>query len=164
MNTSSRLYKGKDPLSPFAQVWRPISISLLMLLGTACSINPYDPAQKPHVTVTQAGTERTVTIHWQPAGAQLVRVFRGSVAGDGYGESLMWSIAATTENSIQSGVVYGSAPATGTTDVPAKPLVAGEEYTAQVIRRDPRGSGDGFTNTANRYVGTATFTVLSGPP
>jgi hypothetical protein len=58
-----------------------------------------------------------------------------------------------------SGVPYGVSPAGGTTDFAARPLVAGETYTAQVTRQDPKGSGDGFTNTANRYVGTATFTI-----
>jgi hypothetical protein len=36
--------------------------------------------------------------------------------------------------------------------------VPGEVYPAQVTRQDPKGSGDGFTNTRNRYVGTVTFT------
>jgi len=147
-----------------AMALRAASLTLLLLHGAACSINPYDPAQQPRVTVAQAAADQAVTIHWQPEGAQLVLVYRGPVAGDGYGESLMWSIAATADNGLQSGMAYGSSPATGTTDVPAQPLVAGETYTAQVIRRDPRGSGEGFTNTANRYVGTATFTVASGAP
>jgi hypothetical protein len=151
-------------MSGLAMALRAASLMLLMLHGAACSINPHDPAQQPRVTVVQAAADPAVTVHWQPEGAQLVRVYRGPVAGDGYGDSLMWSIAATDANGLQSGVAYGASPAAGTTDVPAKPLVAGETYTAQVIRRDPRGAGEGFTNTSNRYVGTATFTVASGAP
>ncbi len=134
---------------------------LLALLAAACDRNPYDPAQQPRVTVTvRAGVP---VIEWQPSGAQLVRVYQGATAGDGYGERLMWSIAATTRNSLASGVAYGAAPAGGTTDVAARPLLAGETYTVQVTRQDPRGTGDGFTNTGNRYVGTTTFVAVSGP-
>lgn len=136
-----------------------LAIPLLVVSATACDTNPYDPAQQPRVTVSRPAGGSTVVIEWQPAGAQLVRVYRGSVAGDGYDDRLMWSIAASARNGLTSGVPYGASPSGGTTDVAAKPLVAGETYTAQVTRHDPRGSGDGFTNTANRYVGTATFTV-----
>lgn len=140
---------------------RQAAIPVLVVLGAACDVNPYDPAQQPRVTVTQVAPGPAVTIEWQPAGAQLVRVYRGSAAGDGYGDSLVWSIAAVTKNSLPSRVTYGATPTGGTADVAAKPLVAGETYTAQVTRHDPKGSGDGFTNTANRYVGTATFTVTT---
>jgi len=132
----------------------------LLIAAAACDINPYDPAQRPRVTVTQVAGGSPV-IGWEPAGAQLVRVYRGPVAGDGYGDRLVWSIAANARNGLVSGVAYGAAPSGGTTDVEARPLVAGEIYTAQVTRHDPKASGDGFTNTANRYVGTATFTVTT---
>ena len=45
--------------------------------------------------------------------------------------------------------------------MPPTQLVGGQVYTAQVTRLDPKGTGDGFTNTGNRYVGTATFTAPS---
>jgi hypothetical protein len=130
----------------------------LGILATACDSNPYDPAQVPRVTITRLDGSGTIGIEWQPAGAQLVRVYRGSAAGDGYTDQLMWSVAATSQNSLRSGIAYGVSPTGGTTDVSAKSLVPGEVYTAQVTRQDPKGSGDGFTNTKNRYVGTATFT------
>lgn len=130
-----------------------------LLVTLACDSNPFDAAQQPSVKVTAASAS-AVVIQWQPAGAQLVRVYRGSTAGDGYGENLMWSIAASSKNGIASSVQYGALPSGATTDVAAKPLVAGETYTAQVTRSDPKGSGDGFTNTSNRYVGTATFTAV----
>ena len=135
--------------------------ALALVAATACDRNPYDPAQQPRVTVAyRAGVP---VIEWQPSGAQLVRVYRGATAGDGYGDRLVWSIAATTGNSLVSGVAYGAAPSGGTTDVAARPLLAGETYTAQVTRQDPRGTGDGFTNTGNRYVGTTTFVAVNGP-
>lgn len=143
--------------------WRSVALPLfgVFALASACTANPYDPSQKPVVAANTTSTAPHLTITWQPAGAQLVRVYRGSVAGDGYGESLMWSIAANSSNSLASGVLYGHAsPSGGTTDVAAKPLVPGERYTIEVTRRDPKGSGDGFTNTRNRYVGTATFTYV----
>ena len=132
-------------------------LTALALLASACDVNPHDPAQEPRVTVTRLDAGGAIAIEWHPAGAQLVRVYRGSAAGDGYTDQLMWSVAATSRNGLVSGIRYGATPAGGTTDVPAKPLVPGELYTAQVIRQDPKGSGDGFTNTSNRYVGTATF-------
>lgn len=119
----------------------------------ACSVNSRDESQVPQVSVTvnPAG----VRIMWQPEGAQLVRVYLGTRAGDGYGDSLMWSVGANSRNSLRSGLVYGETPAGGTTDVPAKRLVPSTTYTIEVTRADPKGSGDGFTNTSNRYVGTA---------
>ena len=127
----------------------------LVVLAAACDSNPYDDSQRPRVSVVAAPTP---AISWQPDGAQLVRVYRGTVAGDGYGPDLWWSIAATSRNSLVSGVTYGSAsPAGGTVEVAAKPLVPGQSYTVEVTRADPKGKGEGFTNTSNRYVGTATF-------
>ncbi len=134
---------------------------MVSLVVVACDRNPYDAAQRPRVTIGSATAP--VVISWQPAGAQLVRVYRGSAAGDGYTTSLMWSITASSMNSLLSGVSYGAvAPGGGTTDVAARPLVTGERYTVQVTRQDPKGSGDGFTNTRNRYVGTLAFTLWGG--
>jgi hypothetical protein len=129
--------------------------------SSACDANPFDPTQQPQVVVTAgSGKSSTVVISWQPAGAQLVRVYRGATAGDGYSASLMWSIAATSANSLTTGVIYGTTtPIGGQTDAPSKPLIPGEVYTVQVTRSDPKGSGDGFTNTKNSYIGTASFAL-----
>ncbi len=136
-----------------------LGLLALVFVSAACDRNPYDASQRPTVAVRSISTSPFVVITWQPAGAQLVRVYRGLVAGDGYGESLTWSVAADAGNSLVSGLSYGDAsPSGGYTDIAAKPLVPGERYTVEVTRRDPKGSGDGFTNTSNRYVGTATFT------
>jgi hypothetical protein len=122
----------------------------------SCDVNPYDASQRPAVTVTVGGAEAPVRIGWQPAGAQVVRVYTGTEDTG----ALVWSVSATGANTLVSGLAYGEAsPAGGATDVPAQPLTAGATYTVEVIRRDPKGSGDGFTNTSNRYVGTARFTA-----
>jgi hypothetical protein len=124
------------------------------LLG--CDVNPYDATQRPVVTVTVGGAGAPLRIGWQPAGAQLVRVY----AGTGDTGTIVWSVSATGANTLVAGLAYGdSAPVGGSVDVPAQPLTAGAVYTAEVVRRDPKGSGDGFTNTSNRYVGTAQFTA-----
>ena len=141
--------------------WRVALLLLPTGAGVGCDANPFDVTQQPQVVLTAgAGKSSTVIISWQPAGAQLVRVYKGATAGDGYTPDLMWSIAATSANSLTSAVIYGTAsPAGGQTDTPAKPLVPGETYTVQVTRQDPKGSGDGFTNTKNRYIGSASFVL-----
>lgn len=125
----------------------------------ACDANPFDPAQQPAVSVTMSG--HTVVVAWAPAGARLVRLYQGERASEGYGPDLVWSIASTDGgNTIASPVTVGETPPGATVDVPlARPLVPGLFYRVEVTRRDPRGRGDGFFNTSNRYVGTATFTA-----
>ena len=136
---------------------------LVITLVASCDVNPYDSAQEPRV-VTMAASAQKVVITWQPAGARLVRVYRGTLAGDGYSDALVWSIASTGINTLASGVEYAApSPVGGSTDVQAKPLVVGQTYTVEVTRDDPNGRGDGFTNTRNRYVGTATFAVPPTP-
>ena len=127
----------------------------LLAAVAGCDSNPFDPAQVPAVTV-RPGTPPEIA--WTPAGAQIVRVFRGATAGDGsYSADLVWDVAAAAPgNTIASPLRYGVAPA-GTQASAPEVLVAGQPYTVWVFRDDPAGSGDGFTNTRNRYVGTATF-------
>lgn len=126
------------------------------LAVVGCDVNPYDASQRPVVAITIGGVGAPVRIAWQPAGAQLVRVY----AGNGDPGTLVWSVSAAGVNTLVSGLDYGDvSPAGGSTDVPAQPLTAGGTYTVEVTRRDPKGSGDGFTNTSNRYVGTVRFTA-----
>ncbi len=40
------------------------------------------------------------------------------------------------------------------------PLQAGKTYTVSITRKDEKGTGDGFTNTRQRYVGTNTFVAV----
>ena len=134
-------------------------LALVALGAAACDSNPYDASQKPVVSVSTASGGAPV-VSWTPAGAQLVRLYVGPQAGDGYGPALIWSVASPTYgNTLSSPVTVGVTPAGATVDVPlAGPLQAGQTYTVEVTRADPKGTGDGFTNTRNRYVGTATFT------
>ena len=103
----------------------------------ACDVNPYDASQQPRVSVAASATP---VISWQPEGAQLVRVYRGTTAGDGYTAALVWSIAATSSNSLRSGVSYGaSAPTGGTIDVAANPISARSDvYRAGYASRSAR--------------------------
>ncbi len=132
----------------------------LSVAASGCDRNPFDESQRPRVTVTRSGS--VAVFSWQPTGAQLVRVYRGATAGDGYGDRLVWSVGATSKNSIASGVTYGVVPVGGANDVAPQALLAGDTYTVEVTRADPKGKGEGFTGNSNRYVGTATF-VASSP-
>jgi hypothetical protein len=133
----------------------------LMLLAfpvlAGCRVNPFDVRQQPVVLASVA--DATLVFRWSPAGAQLLRVYRGDRAGDGYGEALVWSVAAESTNSIVQPVTYARLPAGALLDVQPRPLVSGERYTVEVTRADPRGRGEGFTSTHNRYVGTAVFSA-----
>jgi hypothetical protein len=139
---------------------RVVAVSVLAL---ACNSHPFDNTQVPVVAVTASATAQP-QISFQPNGAQLVRVYRGATAGDGYTASLVWSVAATGKNTLTSPVTYGTVPPGGSIDVAPQPLVLGETYTVQVTREDPKGTGDGFTNTRHRYVGTKTFTAAFVTP
>lgn len=139
--------------------------AVLASLALACDSNPYDPRQVPQIRVLPVLALPVVSFSWLPEGAGLLRVYRGSQAGDGYTPDLVWSIVATGKNSLASGVVYGTTALTGgTTDVAAQPLVPGVPYTVQISRQDPKGKGDSFMNTNNRYVNTQTFTVAAITP
>jgi hypothetical protein len=150
--------------SQFAsRVQRLIPVIAALLL--ACDSNPYDPRQVPKIRVTPVIAAPVVSFAWEPEGAALLRVYSGTVAGDGYSATLVWSIAATSRNSLASGVEYGTTrPVGGATDVAAKLLVPGAPYTVQISRADPKGKGDSFLGTSNRYVNTQTFTVAAVLP
>ena len=140
-------------------------VPLIACFLFACDSNPFDAAQVPQITVTPVIAIPVVRFAWQPAGAQQLRVYRGATAGDGYTDALVWSIVATGSNTLVSGLEYGDKVLQGgTTDVASKPMVPGQTYTVEVTRRDPRATGDGFTNTSNRYVNTRTFAVPAGAP
>ena len=130
--------------------------------GLGCDVNPYDPSQVPRITITPVVAAPLVKIAWTPEGAQLLRVYRGTVA-DGVSANIVWSVSATGPNSLRSGIEYGeNPPPGGNIDVPAKALILGQAYTVQISRRDPKGTGDGFTNTSNRYESVQTFTLGPG--
>ncbi len=129
------------------------------MVGLGCDVNSFDQAQVPMVSVSVESGAPPV-FSWTPDGAAIVRVFRGTEAGDGYTPAFVWEVgkgAGVGENGLRSPVVYGVVPAEGTEPFPAPLLIAGEPYTVWVFRDDPRGTGDGFANTHNTYTGTATF-------
>jgi hypothetical protein len=128
----------------------------------ACDGNPFDKTQVPIITITPVIALPLVSIKWAPAGAQQVRVYKGTVA-NGQADLLMWSITGTGQNSLVSGIEYGSTnPANGVVDAAAKPLVAGQPYTVQVSRVDPKGgSAGGLTSAGARYQNTQTFTLAT---
>lgn len=57
---------------------------------------------------------------------------------------------------LQSPVIYGMSPSNSEVAA-APPLQSGKTYTVSIVRKDEKGSGDGFTNTRQRYAGTHTF-------
>ncbi|MGB3543936.1 hypothetical protein [Rubrivirga sp.] len=128
-------------------------LSLLFLVG--CDVNPFDESQQPSVRV-QAGSPPVFS--WVPQGARSVQVFRGANVTDALEGAQVWAVVATDgENGIQSPVTYGVIPEGGENNVSARALEAGQPYTVYVRRDDPRGTGDGFTNTNNEYSDAATF-------
>ena len=133
----------------------------------ACDGNSYDKSQVPVITITPVIAAPLVVIAWSPAGAQQVRVYKGTVA-NGQSDLLMWSVTGTGQNSLTSSIEYGSTnPPGGALDLTAKPLVAGQPYTVQVSRVDPKGgSQGGLTAAGARYQNTQTFTLATAvvPP
>ena len=134
--------------------------ALALLL--ACSGDAFDKAQVPIITITPVIALPLVRIAWKPEGAQQVRVYKGTVA-TGQADLLMWSITGTGQNSLVSSIEYGTTnPVNGGVDAAAKPLVAGQPYTVQVSRVDPKGgSSGGITAAGARYQNTQTFTLAT---
>lgn len=128
----------------------------------ACDSNPYDVTQIPKITIVPVVALPLVKISWEPAGAQQVRVYKGTQA-NGQSDVLVWSITGSGKNSLVSGIEYGTTnPAGGDVDVAAKALTPGQPYTVQVSRVDPKG-GDtgGLTAAGARYQNTQTFTIAA---
>ena len=134
----------------------PVAAALLM----ACDSHPYDAAQVPVITITPLVALPTVSIGWTPAGAQMVRVYKGTVAND-QADLVVWSVTGTGLNTLVSPIEYGSTnPTGGTADTPGKPLVIGQPYTVVVSRVDPANASKvGITTAAPRYQQSQTFTL-----
>ena len=156
-------------LTPFRRhqsASRVFTASLALLLLTACSGDDFDSAQIPRITVTPVIALPLVVIAWEPAGAQQVQVYKGTVA-DGNSVNLVWSISGTNTNTLVSGIEYGtSPPAGGTTLLAAQALRPGQPYTVQVSRVDPRDVNGSVSGSRYRYQNTQTFTLgaISTPP
>jgi len=124
--------------------------------------HPFDESQVPVVTV---GRGLTPEISWSPSPAYELRVYAGDKDGDLSEVIEVQGVVPPAwyargpggyENRLQSPVTYG-VPPPGSEVAAAPPLVAGATYTVTVLRKDEKGSGDGFTARRHRYVGTLTF-------
>ncbi|WP_412070161.1 hypothetical protein [Rubrivirga sp. IMCC43871] len=135
---------------------RRLSLLALLLALAACDVNPFDESQQPTVRVDVTG--EAPVFSWLPAGAQSLRVYEGANTGDAGSDVMVWGVSAVDgANGLRGPVTYSVVPSGGELYIPARPLVAGQPYTVVVRRDDPRGTGDGFTNTRNEYADAETF-------
>lgn len=139
----------------FPAAVRQLAVALLLsvtvLVAPGC--NPYDESQVPVISV---GTGLRPEISWTPSPAYTLTVYPGDKDLDGLGSIWFASGAGGYENRLQSPVVYGVPPVNA--DVQgAPPLDTGKTYTVVIVRKDEKGSGEGFSNTRNRYAGVKTF-------
>ncbi|NOT24894.1 MAG: hypothetical protein HOP16_02220 [Acidobacteria bacterium] len=132
--------------------------ALVIVLGVAlaavgCTFNFFDQSQVPVVTV---GTGLRPQISWAPSPAYTLSVYAGEKDGDGFG--VIWYAVGSGGyfNRLHSPVTYGVPPSNSEVAA-APPLEAGKTYTVSILRKDEKGSGEGFTNSRHRYVGTHTF-------
>ncbi len=132
------------------------TLPLLALLAlAACDVNPFDASQVPTVRV-DAGDPPVFS--WTPDGARSVQVFEGAGVTDALDGDQVWAVYALDgANGLRGPVTYGVVPTGAEENVAPRALVAGQPYTVYVRREDPRGTGDGFTNTRNEYSDAATF-------
>jgi len=130
-----------------------VSIVVSLLIVGCAGMHGFDESQVPAVDV---GTGTRPVISWTPVEAYELNVYEGTKDGNGFG--VIWTArgAGGYENNLRSPVTYGVPPA-GSEVRGAPPLEPGKTYTISVTRKDPKGEGDGFTNTRHRYVGTKTF-------
>ncbi len=116
-------------------------------------MNPFDQSQV--AIITTAVTDSIATISWTPAGAYRIRIYEGSYDGDDGYNGVVWSATAEDfSNVLVSPYVAGSDPGIESGN---PVLLPGQNYTVTVRRRDPKGTGDGFTNTSKVYIGELAF-------
>ena len=113
----------------------------------------YDKGQVPVISV---GEGLRPVISWTPGEAFVLDVYEGSEDGDGFGVIWTARVGSGYENNLRSPVTYGIPPP-GSDVSEAPPLEPDKTYTVTVFRKDPKGQGDGFSNTRHRYVGKLTF-------
>ncbi len=149
------------PISVLRHIQRRArSLPAVAVLLIACDSRPFDASQIPVIAITPLVALPIVSFAWTPAGAQQVRVYKGSVANN-QADLVVWSVTGTSVNTLVSPIEYGSAtPTGGAADTPAKPLVLGQAYTVVVSRVDPRDASKvGITTAAPRYQQSQTFTL-----
>ncbi len=128
-------------------------VLMLVVALNAASCNRFDRTQVPVVTV---GKGLRPEISWTPSPAYTLTVYEGPKDGDGFGSIWYASSSGGYANLLQSPVTYGVPPPNSEVAA-APPLQQGKTYTVVIVRKDEKGSGEGFTNTRNRYAGTLTF-------
>ena len=127
--------------------------ALACALAAFASCRRFDQSQVPVVTV---GKGPLPEISWSPSPAYQLHVYEGDQDGNGFG--VIWFAAGSGgyQNLLHSPVTFGVPPPNS--EVAAgPPLHLGKTYTVTITRKDEKGSGDGFTNTRQRYVGKRTF-------
>jgi len=122
-----------------------IFLMIIVVMGTGCGVHRFDQSEVPVVSVSKG---QNPIVSWTPPDAYQIGLYEGNKAGDGsMGE--IWNIGRNTgySNKLKSPMRVDTT------------LEMGKTYTVYVQRKDTKGSGDGFTNTRKRYVGTKTFIV-----
>jgi len=130
-----------------------LSAALAFALAASVSCRRFDQSQVPVVSV---GKGLRPQISWSPSPAYELHVYEGDQDGDGFG--VIWFAAGSGgyQNLLHSPVTFGVPPPNS--EVAAgPPLESGKTYTVTITRKDEKGSGDGFMNTRQRYVGKKTF-------
>lgn len=141
-------------LTPGTRVVLHARAILLVVTVVACaSCNRFDQSQVPVVTV---GSGLRPEISWTPSPAYTLTVYPGEKDLDGLGSIWYASVGSAYANNLKAPVTYG-VPPPGADVAPSPPLEEGKTYTVVVLRKDEKGSGEGFSNTRHRYVGTKTF-------
>lgn len=135
---------------------------------SSCGIHPRDNSQIPIIKISKGVKPE---ISWQSGKVYQVAIFDGIYTGDPRNSnSAIWSISAPVyENKVYSPIVYGASVdgliskvkgiIVNNSDNKTAALEAGKTYTIAVDRKDPKGSGDGFSNTHHTYVAKKQFKV-----
>jgi hypothetical protein len=118
----------------------------------------YDKSEEPVVEVSRG---LRPVISWMPNTAFTLHVYEGAEQADSDLDAI-WSAngGGGWANALHAPVTYGIPPE-GSFVREAPPLEAGKTYTVVIRRKDPKGSGSGFTATGHRYEGTKTFVAQS---
>ena len=116
-----------------------------MLMQTGCGIHRFDHSKVPIISVSKG---QNPTISWTPPNAYQIGIDEGDQVGNGsIGE--IWNKGRRTgySNKLNSPIKVEVT------------LTLGKTYSIYVQRKDPKGTGNGFSNTHKRYIGTKTFVV-----
>lgn len=135
-----------------------VAVCLVLVAGAwlaaqQMGIHFRDDSQVPVITVSSG---LRPAISFTPDAAYELNVYEGAEDGDGFG--VIWHATGPGgfENNLRSPVIYGIPPE-GSAGQGSPSLEPGKTYTITIVRKDPKGDGDGFLNTRHRYEGVITF-------